>query len=77
MTFWATCVVESMVATHLRNPVIGTASVASGRWGKALTGESSICCRRDEFSNQKRQVICRCQWGLGGHLEKELTSAAS
>lgn len=57
MTFWATCVVVKMVATHFRKPVVGIASGTNG-WG-LFRGEppSSTCFRVVEFSNQKRHVI--------------------
>jgi len=57
MTFCVTCVVESIVVTHFRNPVAGNASGTSrvDNTGEAL--ESSIRERIVEDSNQNKQVI--------------------
>lgn len=60
ITFWATWVVERIVVTHLRKPVVGTASEVRCLFGSAPMLESSTCWRMSELSNQKRQVIFRC-----------------
>jgi hypothetical protein len=58
MTFWATWVVVKIVATHLRNPVVGNASGTRGciRCGDDLG--SVTWFRTFELSNQNRHVIC-------------------
>lgn len=57
MTFCATCVVESIVATHFRNPVVGVASGTSGLEGREGECDFTTSSSVDEFSNQKRHVI--------------------
>lgn len=59
MTFGVTWVVERIVATHFLNPVDGIASGVSAATARGIDLDPSICCRRLEFSNQKRQVILR------------------
>lgn len=58
MTFWDTCVIDKIVVTHLRNPVVGIASGTRGVIGPGNFGSSSTMCRVKEDSNQKKQVIC-------------------
>lgn len=57
MTFWATWVVVNIVATHLRNPVVGIASGTRGCICWRGEVESVTWFRVFELSNQKRQVI--------------------
>lgn len=45
------------MVTHLRKPVVGVASLTNFLGGCKGIGESSICCRRSDDSNQKRHVI--------------------
>lgn len=59
MTLSVTCVVESIITTHFRNPVEGIASSRS-----RLTGEEDLDVRSAFSSvavdsNQNKQVICR------------------
>lgn len=58
ITFCVTCVVDSIVATHLRNPTDGVASLHSGESEEAGGGEGSVSIRSivEASSNQKRQV---------------------
>jgi hypothetical protein len=56
MTFGVTCVVESIVTTHLRNPLEGN---ASGLNRCTALGQSCTCsafCDISVVSNQRRQV---------------------
>jgi hypothetical protein len=59
ITFCETCVVERMVVTHFRKPIIfeGIASVGRGVRGTGVEFDSAIRCRVKDDSNQKRQVI--------------------
>lgn len=58
ITFWDTWVIESIVVTHFRKPVVGIASETSGAAGLGVTAASSTKWRVKEDSNQKKQVIC-------------------
>jgi hypothetical protein len=59
ITFCETCVVERIVVTHFRNPIIfeGMASAGRGVRGIGVELDSAIRCRVKEDSNQKRHVI--------------------
>jgi hypothetical protein len=56
-TFCATSVVDNIVVTHLRKPVVGVASLHSFLGGCNVIGEFSISSSRSDDSNQKRHVI--------------------
>lgn len=63
MTLGATCVVDNIVVTHFRNPIVGMASGDSG----CVKGDdaSRILCSVAELSNQKRHVISQSQQMYG------------
>jgi len=56
-TFWATSVVDNIVVTHLRKPVVGVASLHSFLVGCNVIGEFSISSSKSDDSNQNRHVI--------------------
>lgn len=56
-TFWATSVVDNIVVTHLRKPVVGVASLHNFLEGCNVIGEFSISSSRSDDSNQNRHVI--------------------
>ena len=57
ITLGDTCVIDKIVVTHFRNPVVGMASGMSGVIGLVEGAlSSSTACRVTEASNQKRQV---------------------
>jgi hypothetical protein len=58
MTFCVTWVVDNIVVTHFRNPMVGTASEIRGVAGIGVAWDSSTRWRMMDDSNQKRQVIC-------------------
>ena len=65
MTFCDTCVMERIVVTHFRNPVVGVASVGSGALG--IGGGRLVSSTKDrslEPSNQNKQVI---YWNVSRH----------
>jgi hypothetical protein len=51
-----TCVVDRIVVTHFRNPVVGVASATRG-WTGLIFCTSSMRWRVFEDSNQNKQVI--------------------
>ena len=57
MTFCVTCVVDRIVVTHLRNPMLGIASDMSGVVGIGVVLDSSTRWRMMDDSNKKRHVI--------------------
>lgn len=57
MTFCVTCVVDKIVVTHLRNPMVGIASDIRGVVGIGVMVDSSTRWRMIDDSNQKRHVI--------------------
>ena len=59
MTFWLTCVVDKMVVTHFRKPIVGIASGTRAGTDPPEFVNASIASTFDDFSNQKRQVICK------------------
>jgi len=79
MTFWATCVVVKMVATHFRNPVVGCASGTRGCMGWRGDEVSTTCWSVEALSNQKRHVTYQVSTGAVGRGRKTCspTSAAS
>jgi len=56
-TFCATSVVDNIVVTHLRKPVVGVASLHSFLDGCKVICEFSISSSRSDDSNQNRHVI--------------------
>lgn len=49
--------VDRIVVTHLRNPIVGIASVIKGDVGIGVTLDSSTRWRMIDDSNQNRHVI--------------------
>jgi hypothetical protein len=57
ITFWVTCVVESMVTTHFLNPLEGMASSRSRLMGENECDNDSALRSVSVDSNQNKQVI--------------------
>ena len=60
ITFCVTCVVDKIVVTHFRKPVVGAASGRRGVSGVVVVASPSSTRRsKTDDSNQKRQVACQ------------------